>query len=135
MTHNTAPKSLTYDEKKAAEAAFSGRPFNEAWSESARAVYDGIIKALPPVTLPTMGESAAQDDLETEGKPVTEAEATESEDAEDTTTVPTIKDRAKAIEAGILIDVTPTAATRADVPRHRDETAMGCRNRHGERAA
>ena len=109
MTHNTAPKSLTYDEKKAAEAAFSGRPFNEAWSESARAVYDGIIKALPPVTLPTMGESAAQDDLETEGKPVTEAEATESEDAEDTTTVPTIKDRAKAIEAGILIDVTPTA--------------------------
>lgn len=109
MTHNTAPKSLTYDEKKAAEAAFSGRPFNEAWSESARAVYDGIIKALPPVTLPTRGESAAQDDLEIEGKPVTEAETTESEDAEGTTTVPTIKDRTKAIEAGILIDVTPTA--------------------------
>lgn len=109
MTHNTAPKSLTYDEKKAAEAAFSGRPFNDAWSESARAVYDGIIKALPPVSLPTVGESAAQDDLEIDEKPVTEAEATESEDAEGTATVPTIKDRTKAIEAGILIDVTPTA--------------------------
>ena len=44
---NTPPKALTYDEKKAAEAAFAGLPFNEAWSASARAVYDGIVKALP----------------------------------------------------------------------------------------
>jgi hypothetical protein len=35
-------RALTYDEKKAAEAAFTGRPFNPEWSEAARKVYDGI---------------------------------------------------------------------------------------------
>jgi hypothetical protein len=33
---------LTHDEKKAAEAAFTGGPSNPEWSESARKVYDGI---------------------------------------------------------------------------------------------
>ena len=37
---------LTYDEKKAAEAAFQGRPFNPMWSAAARVVYDGIIGAM-----------------------------------------------------------------------------------------
>lgn len=37
---------LTYDEKKAAEAAFQGRPFNPMWSASARVVYDGIVRAM-----------------------------------------------------------------------------------------
>jgi hypothetical protein len=37
---------LTSDEYKAAEAAFSGRPFNPAWSQAARAVYDGIWAAM-----------------------------------------------------------------------------------------
>ncbi|HKW85976.1 MAG TPA: hypothetical protein VJM82_02805 [Nitrospiraceae bacterium] len=36
---------LTHDELKAAEAAFQGRPFNEAWSQAARAIYDGILAA------------------------------------------------------------------------------------------
>jgi len=36
------PRSLSADERKAAEAAFRGFPFNPAWSEAARAVYDGI---------------------------------------------------------------------------------------------
>jgi hypothetical protein len=39
-------KSLSYDEQKAAEAAFRGQPCNPQWSASARAVYDGIIKAM-----------------------------------------------------------------------------------------
>jgi len=47
MTNTPPPKALTHDQKKAADAAFSGRPFNEAWSASARAVYDGLMKALP----------------------------------------------------------------------------------------
>ena len=47
MTNRPPPKALTHDEKKAAGAAFTGRPFDEAWSASARAVYDGIVKALP----------------------------------------------------------------------------------------
>ncbi len=38
-------RSLTYDEMKAAEAAFQGRAFNESWSQAARTVYDGILAA------------------------------------------------------------------------------------------
>ena len=37
MNVDTKPtRPLTYDEKKAAEAAFRGAPFNSDWSESAR---------------------------------------------------------------------------------------------------
>lgn len=36
-------RELTHDEKKAAEAAFTGVPFNQEWSETARKVYDGIM--------------------------------------------------------------------------------------------
>jgi hypothetical protein len=39
-------RTLTHDEKKAAEAAFTGRPFNDEWSSDARVVYDGILIAL-----------------------------------------------------------------------------------------
>ena len=42
MDSETTGRALTYDEKKAAEAAFTGRPFNPEWSEAARRVYDGI---------------------------------------------------------------------------------------------
>jgi hypothetical protein len=38
-------RRLTYDEMKAAEAAFQGRAFNESWSQAARLVYDGIVAA------------------------------------------------------------------------------------------
>lgn len=34
---------LTYDEQKAAEAAFRGRPFDSNWSERAQAIYQGIV--------------------------------------------------------------------------------------------
>lgn len=40
------PRSLSYDEAKAAEAAFQGQPFDDAWSESARAIYDGLLDAM-----------------------------------------------------------------------------------------
>ncbi len=36
------PRPLTNDERKAAEAAFQGEPFNDEWSQSAREMYDGI---------------------------------------------------------------------------------------------
>jgi len=35
-------RSLTYDEKKAAEAAFQGLPCNPNWSQAAHTVYTGI---------------------------------------------------------------------------------------------
>src|SRR5689334_2900452 len=37
---------LTFDQKKAAEAAFRGLPPDSAWSASAGAVYDGLVTAL-----------------------------------------------------------------------------------------
>ncbi|HEX2055766.1 MAG TPA: hypothetical protein VHF07_04695 [Nitrospiraceae bacterium] len=43
MHSETPGRALTYDEKKAAEAAFTGRPFNPEWSDAARRVYDGIV--------------------------------------------------------------------------------------------
>jgi hypothetical protein len=46
MDVETTGKQLTYDEKKAAEAAFTGRPFNPEWSDAARRVYDGIVSVM-----------------------------------------------------------------------------------------
>ena len=34
---------LTFDEQKAAEAAFGGLPANPMWSSSAHAIYNGIL--------------------------------------------------------------------------------------------
>ncbi|MEK6803127.1 MAG: hypothetical protein AABZ34_10710 [Nitrospirota bacterium] len=39
-------RTLTYDETKAAEAAFRGEPFNPAWSAAAATVYAGIMEAM-----------------------------------------------------------------------------------------
>ena len=44
-------RPLTYDEKKAAEAAFKGLPFDPIWSDAALTVYLGIssvMKNKPP---------------------------------------------------------------------------------------
>lgn len=40
------PRSLTHDEKKAAEAAFRCDSFNPAWSQAAWKVYDDISRAM-----------------------------------------------------------------------------------------
>jgi hypothetical protein len=40
------PRSLTYDEKKAAEAAFRGSQFDPSWSEGALKVYEGLRLAM-----------------------------------------------------------------------------------------
>ncbi len=40
------PRALTHDEKKAAETAFRGEPFNSAWSVAAARVYAGIQLAM-----------------------------------------------------------------------------------------
>lgn len=39
-------RPLTYDEHKAADAAFAGKPFNSDWSADAKAIYDGIVDAM-----------------------------------------------------------------------------------------
>jgi hypothetical protein len=121
MTNNTTPKTLTNDEKKAADAAFAGRPFNDSWSASARVVYDGIVNALPKEVVAALPEvEAVLADLEAklpavsgvENETLVDMDSKQEDPAADSTAgpdVPTIRDRQEAIQSGILIDVTPAA--------------------------
>jgi hypothetical protein len=118
MTNTPSPKALTHDEKKAADAAFAGRPFNEAWSASARAVYDGIVKALPhtDVAIPAPSNieepaevlSAQHEPLQPQ-EPLALEHAGGQELMEGAAMPAALRDREAAIQAGILIDVTTTA--------------------------
>jgi hypothetical protein len=56
------PRTLTYDEKKAAEAAFRGEPFNPAWSTAARRVYEGILVAKGVRALESLTDEAVDVD-------------------------------------------------------------------------
>ena len=121
MINNTTPKTLTNDEKKAADAAFAGRPFNPAWSASARVIYDGIANALPKDVVEALPEvEGILADLEAKlptvsgvgNEPLVEMDSKQENTAADSTAgpdVPTIRDRQEAIQSGVLIDVTPTA--------------------------
>jgi hypothetical protein len=42
----TSPKSLTYDEHKAAEAAFRGFPPDPEWTDAAKAIYVQLSAAI-----------------------------------------------------------------------------------------
>ena len=64
MTRPTT-RSLTSDEKKAAEAAFLGIPFDPAWSNAARVVYDGITEALAMRGVDSLAERQAEAEPET----------------------------------------------------------------------
>lgn len=102
------PRELTYDEKKAAEAAFSGRPFNPEWSPAARSVYDGLVKALPP--RPAPGQHA-EPLLPSLSAPIQQAEQTAPPKSDPDSAQPAVMSREDAIQAGVLIDVTPLANT------------------------
>src|SRR5262249_29745301 len=114
MTDQLTPKSLSHDEKKAAEAAFSGQPFNPAWSAGARLIYDGILKALPapPHDSTTLGATASTpiDSLSTDQDSAEGVAVQDKGRHNDQADLPvTTGDITQAIEAGGLIDVTPTA--------------------------
>ena len=53
-----SPRRLTYDEKKAAEAAFLGEPFNPSWSAGAWRVYEGIQMAKGARALMSLGDAS-----------------------------------------------------------------------------
>jgi hypothetical protein len=108
MTNTPPPKGLTHDEKKAADAAFAGRPFNEVWSASARAVYDGIVKALPHTDVAIPTPSTQSEPLQLQ-EPLAQEQVSGQELVEGTVMPPSLRDREAAIQAGTLIDVTPTA--------------------------
>ncbi|MBD0316429.1 MAG: hypothetical protein ICV75_07035 [Nitrospiraceae bacterium] len=114
MEHES-PRALTHDEQKAAEAAFGGRPFNPAWSASAKKVYDGLTGALPKK--PEGSEASAEVDTPQAEDAVTGIdsdaieESPEEEAGEETPTSRSklVASRQEAIAAGFLIDVTPDA--------------------------
>ena len=55
---------LTYDETKAAEAAFRGDPFNPSWSAAAAEVYAGISTAMGKRESVRPSSTAAENDMD-----------------------------------------------------------------------
>ena len=51
------PRPLTFDEKRAAEAAFAGEAASSSWSEAGQRVYEGLVAAL----YDRAGESLSRD--------------------------------------------------------------------------
>lgn len=125
MSYGIPPRTLTHDERKAAEAAFRGLPSNPEWSQAARSVYEGLISVLrkqgedqgEAVNLAPAGaaESAAlPDERLSEAGPsptsLTErhADASEARQADLRTL---LQSREDAVQAGLLVDVTAQAET------------------------
>jgi hypothetical protein len=102
MENKENPRGLSHDERHAAEAAFAGRPFNPRWSARARAVYEGILKSLP--TPPLTEEPLTPQLLPGDSIAETTASGPHA-DQPATARIPF----EQALEAGALIDVTPTA--------------------------
>ena len=113
MNHS---RPLTHDEKKAAEAAYRGRAFDASWSQSARAVYDGILTARGYAAdafdegrsnREAVKESQSPETVfaETMGLALLSKEEGEGEPA----TARHVPSRQEAIEAGLLVDVTKKA--------------------------
>ena len=119
MSTSHTPRILTHDERKAADAAFAGRPFDPAWSEAARTVYEGILTVQGlPVPMPGSPEQPERTDVPATQLPASETSsgpASSSERIEETSTPqaaspqPLTLSREEAIQAGALIDVTPIA--------------------------
>jgi hypothetical protein len=119
MTMDTprTPRVLTHDERKAAEAAFLGRPCNSAWSESAKRVYEGLTNALPALPGETIVTSEAQSieaapTLPTAKEPNLHGPIHSDDAPEVRADVPNnqlITNRRQAIQAGFLIDVSTDA--------------------------
>ena len=109
-------RPLTHDEKKAAEAAYRGRAFDASWSQSARAVYDGILMARGHavdtfdsgrVNQESVQEGESPEALfaETMDPALLSDEKGESEPAR----ARHVPSRQEAIKAGLLVDVTKKA--------------------------
>ena len=99
-----ASRELTYDEKKAAEAAFRGLPLNPKWSAAARDVYEGIVHA-------TQSKEAVHPlltDLEevpiSSSSPEASQELTVQEAQEEERPGTAAQSAGERIEAGILVE-------------------------------
>jgi hypothetical protein len=118
MHPEQTPRVLTNDERKAADAAFGGRPFDSSWSESARTVYDGILAARGLPEPPFAPAPSEQPGGKTDGpasvvspsglEPSLE-QTGERPDRAPTASQSRALSREEALQAGALIDVTPIA--------------------------
>ncbi|MGE0469184.1 MAG: DUF6573 family protein [Nitrospira sp.] len=106
MDTQQTPRQLTHDERKAADAAFAGRPCNPAWSESAKRVYEGVIGAMP--TSQNESSSPGTQPLPTVSEPESDVPAPLDELSTVTPENQTVS-RQDAINSGFLIDVTDDA--------------------------
>jgi hypothetical protein len=107
---NMASRELTYDEKKAAEAAFRGLPLNPSWSAAARDVYEGIIVALGENGSSQLGVDEPQVSaapLSSVEEPVITRDLAVTDPQQQAPVQ--LLNRQEAIEAGILVDVSPIA--------------------------
>lgn len=115
MTHG---RMLTHDEKKASEAAFRGLPMDDSWTDSAKAVYEGLLQALgeTPLSHPIPQEKELPESKEGSNilppdfsAPSQLALSLSSGDIPAEFESLPIRSRKEAIESGILKDVTPIA--------------------------
>lgn len=122
-------RTLTHDEMKASEAAFKGLPFDPQWSNSAKVVYDGLVKALGNSTIESIEKEAVtqhtdstplETDHPEEQKDQTEnpGRVLDQDRDEDPEELPTLTlttgsfpltCRKDAIKSGIVKDATPAA--------------------------
>ncbi len=120
MQERPTERLLTPDERAAAEAAFSGRPFNPRWSASARAVYEGLLKVLPrPAELDEIerieraaaeGRRHAARPKPHESPPAPLSQPSPGAGAPHHAPPPATQlTREEALKSGALIDVTPIA--------------------------
>jgi hypothetical protein len=113
-----SPRPLTHDEKKASEAAFCGLPQDDNWTDSAKSVYEGIIRALGknPSELEIAEEASLPALIDgVEGSSSNKPLELSTSDSASSQEIPpelkqlTIRSRREAVESGILKDVTPLA--------------------------
>ena len=124
MDTKQTPRALTHDEQKAAAAAFAGRSFNPAWSQSAKVIYEGLVRALPgggenqivPSSLEVQAAESSAIQATTlppilpPDHDIQKTAAAELSPQEaDETVKKLMASRQEAINGGMLIDVTPDA--------------------------
>ncbi len=109
------PRKLSHDERKASEAAFRGLPVDDRWTDSAKSVYEGILKALgaeppSPITSQSMPSASTSDaTLNTDQLKFETLDSLSSKEVQMELGQLTIQSRREAIKSGILKDVTPAA--------------------------
>jgi hypothetical protein len=107
---DNTPRALSHDERHAAEAAFAGRPFDPRWSARAKAVYDGILNSLPtPVIPPASGGPSSGEPAAPAATAPVASQTPEDTEQEANRAATTQIPFEQAVDAGSLIDVTPTA--------------------------